>query len=250
MPKKVKTPYQQVAMAMIRRSLLMLFLLSTAGLSAQETDHQLRFTPSLSYKIDKKWKASFDYRIAFDQDISAFRSSMFQPALEYKIMKGLTVELGYRFITAFSHDSHRLMATVQYRHKMEDFTLVSSTRYQFSTRSFDADFMSNYKEPSQYIRQKFTLDYNVPHSKLSVYVAPELFLKLDSNPLAFHRMRYHIGADYNLKHGNSLGLALFYEDVFKVTKDDRFVYNIKYSLSIDELIKKKKKKEKKEKSEG
>ena len=248
MPKKVKIPCTQAATATI--SLFLILLLYSVQLSAQKIDNQLRFTPSISYKINKKWKVAFDYRLALDHDIYAFRSSLFQPSLEYKIIKGLSVELGYRFVTAFSHDSHRLMATVQYKHKIKDFSLSSNTRYQFSTRSFDADFMQNYKEPSQYIREKITVEYNIPNSKFSINAAPELFLKLDSRPVALQRMRYHAGVDWNLKYGNSVGLAVFYEDVFRVTKDDRIVYNVKYSLSIDELIKKiKKDKKKKEKGE-
>jgi hypothetical protein len=236
-------------------NILLIFLtMGFNGLFAQNTDLQLRLTPSVSYKINKKWQASFDYRLALDNEMSTFRSSMFQPALDYKIMKGLSLELAYRFTTAFSKDSHRLFATLQYKYKIDKkFSLSSATRYQFSTGSFDIDYMRDFKEPSQYIRQKFTLDFNVPKSKFSFYAAPELFLKLDSNPVALHRIRYHLGADYNLKYGNSIGLGIFYEDVSKVTKQDRMVFNIKYSFSVDELLKqlknyKKKKKNKDKKS--
>ena len=236
-------------------NILLIFLtMGFNGLFAQNTDLQLRLTPSVSYKINKKWQASFDYRLALDNEMSTFRSSMFQPALDYKIMKGLSLELAYRFTTAFSKDSHRLFATLQYKYKIDKkFSLSSATRYQFSTGSFDIDYMRDFKEPSQYIRQKFTLDFNVPKSKFSFYAAPELFLKLDSNPVVLHRIRYHLGADYNLKYGNSIGLGIFYEDVSKVTKQDRMVFNIKYSFSVDELLKqlknyKKKKKNKDKKS--
>ena len=215
----------------------------------QNKDLQLRFTPSISYKINKKWQASLDYRLALDNDMSTFRSSMFQPAIDYKIIKGLSLELAYRYTTAFSGDSHRLFATLQYKYKFnKKFSLSSATRYQFSTGSFDVAYMRDFKEPSQYIRQKFSFDFNVPKSKFSFYVAPELFLKLDSNPVALHRIRYHLGTDYNLDYGNSIGLGLFYEDVFKVNKQDRLVLNLKYSFSVDELLKQLKKDKKKKKN--
>jgi hypothetical protein len=232
--------------------LLQFFLIAVffhTSISAQNSDVQLRVTPSISYKINKKWQASFDYRLALDNDMSTFRSSMFQPALDYKIIKGLSVELAYRFTTAFSGDNHRLFATLQYKYKFnKKFALSSSTRYQFSTASFDAAYMRDFKEPSQYIRQKFTFDFNVPKSKFSFYAAPELFLKLDSNPVALHRIRYHLGTDYNLEYGNSIGLGIFFEDVFKVTKQDRLVFNLKYNFSIDELLKQLKKDKKKKKN--
>lgn len=225
-------------------------LLPFSMTKAQNTDLQLRITPSVSYKINKKWQASFDYRFALDNNMTVFRSSMFQPALEYKIVKGLSLELAYRFTTAFSKDSHRLFATLQYKYKIDKkFSVSASTRYQFNTGSFDADYMRDFKEPSQYLRQKFSFDFNVPKSKFSFYLAPELFLKLDSQPVSLHRIRYHFGSDYNLKYGSSLGLGIFFEDVFKVTKDDRLVFNLKYSFSVDELLKQLKKDKKKKRKE-
>jgi hypothetical protein len=227
-------------------NIILLFGLTLGLLKAQDRDLQLRFTPSIAYKINKNWQASFDYRLALDNNMSSFRSSMFQPALEYKIVKGLSLELAYRFTTALSKDSHRLFATLQYKYKFnKKFSLSSGTRYQFSTGRFDADFMRDFKEPSQYIRQKFSFDYNVPKSKFSFYVAPELFLKLDSSPISLHRIRYHFGTDYKLEYGNNIGLGIFFEDIFKVTKQDRLVLNLKYSFSVDELLKQLKKDKKK-----
>jgi len=229
------------------QSILVLFLCFLFGSSrAQESDLLIRFTPSVSYKINKNWQASFDYRLALDNNFSSFRSSMFQPALEYKIVKGLSLEFAYRFTTAFSKDSHRLFATLQYKYKFnKKYSLSSGTRYQFSTGSFDADYMRDFKAASQYIRQKFSFDFNVPKSKFSFYVAPELFLKLDSRAVTLHRIRYHLGTDYKLKYGNNLGLGIFFEDIFKVTKQDRLVFNIRYSFSVDELIRQLKKDKKK-----
>ena len=64
-----------------------------------------------------------------------------------------------------------------YDYKLNKFTISSRTRYQFSTPHFDSDFWNEYKEPSQYIRQKLSIDYNIPKSKLSLNFSPEIFIK-------------------------------------------------------------------------
>ncbi len=153
--------------------------------------------------------------------------------------------MGYRFTTAFANDNHRLYADLQYEYKIKDFTLSSNTRYQFSTQRFDADFMREFNKPDHYIRQKISASYDIPNTKFSVELAPELFVKINENEVYAHRIRYHASASYKLKYGNTVGLALFYEDVLKTTKNDRFVINVKYHLSINDLIKKIKKEKKK-----
>ncbi len=227
------------------------FVFCYCTIIAQEnTDVQYRFYAAADYKITKKWQVAFEYRYAMDHDISEFRNNSFEIGTKYDVAKKMSLETGYRFTTSYEKDSHLLFLSYQYKYKFNKrFTLGSTTRYQFRTLGFDADLMQYYKEPSQFIREKLRLEYNVPKSKASLYFAPEIFLKID-NSLEFNRMRYTLGGDYLLKYGNTLGLSLFYENKYNPQKTDRFVLSTKYNLSIDELIKKiNKNKEKKEKKE-
>jgi hypothetical protein len=104
--------------------------------------------------------------------------------------------------------------------------------------------LNEYKEPSQYIRQKLNIDYNIPKSKLSLNFSPEIFIKWDNSKLEYNRVRYQFGSDYKLKYGNTNGLSVFYEDKINATKMDRFVWTTRYNLSIDEFVKKLNKKRK------
>jgi hypothetical protein len=157
------------------------------------------------------------------------------------------LEAGYRFTTSFENNNQRLFASFIYDYKIKQFTLISRTRYQFSTPHFNADYWNEFKEPNQYIRQKFTVDYNIPKSKASLYFSPEFFVKIDDGEFKYHRTRYQLGSDYKLKYGITLGASVMYEDKLNTTKTDRFVFTTKYNLSIDELLKKDKK-DKKEKA--
>lgn len=243
MQKKVKICYQQLLI--MTKKIRFLFLLIGCFGFAQDTDTQFRFSPSIDYKINKKWKVSFDYRYALEKDVSTFQASVFQFSGEYKINKKMSLEAGYRYKTSFENDNQRLFASFIFDYKIKKFTLSSRTRYQFSTPYFNTTYWNEFKEPNQYIRQKFTVDYNIPKSKASVYFSPEFFLKLEDTEVKYHRTRYQFGSDYKLKYGNTIGLSVLYEDRLNPTKTDRFIITTKYNLSIDELIKKLNKKAKK-----
>jgi hypothetical protein len=228
---------------------LFLFLLTFEVFSQSNTDLQGRFISAVDYKFAKKWTTSFEYRYALDNDFSEFRNSALETGIKYDILKKLSFETRYRFTTSYQNDSHLLFAIIRYKKNISKrFSLKSNTRYEFRTQSFDSDFMQYFKTPRQFLREKITLEYNIPKSKASLYIAPEIFLQIDdeNNPFfSFDRMRYNAGIDYSLKYGSTLGLGFFYEDLYNPRKNDRIVITTKYSLSIDDLVKKIKKNKKK-----
>lgn len=251
MPKKVKMYYQHQTIMINKQHffLLLLFVFALEGFSQNYTDFQGRFIPAVNYRINKKWKIGGEYRYSLQKDFQEFRSSAGQFQVQYDINKKFSIETGYRFTTSFTEDSHRLFSSLKFDQKFNAFTLFAAIKYQFSTGSFNSRYMNYYKEPKQMVREKLGLDYNIPKSKASVFASAEMFLRLAQNdPIKFDRMRYTVGGDYKLKHGSTLGLSVFYDDKTDPRKTDRFVLVTKYSLSIDELLKKTKK-EKKKKTE-
>lgn len=237
---KIQSQHHQIT---IKKLFFLFFLISFFGY-AQNTDTQLRLAASIDYKINKKWKASLDYRYAREKDISTFQANVFQFAGEYKINKKMTIEAGYRFSTSYEGDNQRLFASFIYDYKINKFIISSRTRYQFSTPYFDAEFWNEFREPSQIIRQKLTVDYNIPKSKLSLNLSSEIFIKWYNPELKYNRIRYQLGTDYKFKYGNVVGFSVFYEDILNPQKTDRFVFSTKYNLSIDEMLKKGTKKNK------
>lgn len=221
---------------------VLFFCLFSLSLGAQNRDNQLRLSAAVDYQFAKKWNAEVQYRYGLDHDFGTFQSSVTQAALTYKVIKKWDVEAGYRFSTSFDKDNHRLFASVKFEHKFKKhYSISARTRYQWTTQQFDADFMANYKAPSQYVRERISLEYNVPKSKWSFALGPEFFIRLDKNPVAYHRVRLYAGAKYDLKYGQSAGLTYFFEDRYKATQDDRSVWSLNYSLSLDTFLKKLKK---------
>jgi hypothetical protein len=224
---------------------LVLIFFSMAMVSQEKPDTQLRFNPSVSYDFTKKWGATFDYRLGYKENISQFQSSIFQISSDYELTKKIKVEAGYRYSTSYTKDYHRLFASVQYKYKWDRISLENTLKYQFQTGSFDSEYMQFFDTPTHTVREKVTMEYNVPKSKTTLFFAPEIFLRVDQYEVKFNRMRYTVGGTYQLKYGNTLGLSVFYDDYVKLSKTDRMVVVAKYNLSINDLLKKIKKVKKK-----
>ena len=233
---------------MIKKNLLGLFLILFVieSYSQSYTDVQGRFISSVDYNVTKKLKISGEYRYSLQNDYAEFRSSAGEIGLKYDFTKRLNVLGGYRFTTSFEEDNHRFFIGIKYNKKWNDFKAAITSKYQFSTNSFDTDFMQYYKEPIHMLREEISLDYDIPNTKASVFIATEIFLKMDSQPyLKWNRMRYSIGGEYRLKYGTTLGLSTFYDDKVSPQKNDRIVIVTKLNVSIDDFLKKLKKNKKK-----
>lgn len=233
---------------MIKKNLLGLFLILFVieSYSQSYTDVQGRFISSVDYNVTKKLKISGEYRYSLQNDFAEFRSSAGEIGLKYYFTKRLNVLGGYRFTTSFEEDNHRFFIGIKYNKKWNDFKAAITSKYQFSTNSFDTNFMQYYKEPIHMLREEISLDYDIPNTKASVFIATEIFLKMDSQPyLKWNRMRYSIGGEYRLKYGTTLGLSTFYDDKVSPQKNDRIVIVTKLNVSIDDFLKKLKKNKKK-----
>ncbi|ESU24917.1 hypothetical protein FEDK69T_04720 [Flavobacterium enshiense DK69] len=239
---------------MIKKKNLLLFfllLITMDGFCQNYTDWQYRLIPGVSYRFNDHWKVSGEYRYTAQKDFQEFRSSGAEFTVQYNFNKEFSIETGYRFTSSYTADSHRLFGALKYDKELGDFTLFGAMKYQFSTGSFNERYMNDFKEPVQMVREKIGVDYNVPKSKLSFNTSVEIFLKLaDDDPIKYNRTRYTIGSAYKFKYGNKLGISVFYDDKYNPKKTDRFVLETKYTLIIDDMIKKIKKNKEKKATQG
>lgn len=231
--------------------LILFFAFSMQCFGQNNTDVQSRIITSIDYKLNKKWKFGTEFRYNLENDLQKFRSSVFQFETKYTINKSISLLGAYRFTTSYQEDNHRFIGGLEYNYKInKKFSFSSITRFQYSTNSFDPDFMREFKEPVKMTRQKLGIDYNVPKSKFSFKLAAEMFLKTNSEPFfEYNRMRYEIGSNYDFEKFGKFGLSTFYDDKYSPLKDDRIVIEAKYIISLNSIIEKEEKKKKKNKKE-
>lgn len=237
---------------MIKKFFVIVLLLLPLLLLCQEnTDLQWRLVPSVSYKFTKKWEAVATYRYDLHKDLQEFKSSMVQGEIRYSISKKFRLETGYRFRTSHTEDQHRIIGSLRYDQEIIDgLKIFLATKYQFSTGSFDKEYMAVYNRPNHVLREDLSFEYTIPETKLSVSVGTEFFIKQDNTTKEWelNRIRSSFGIDNKFKYGNTFGIGVFYDDRTNPRKNDRIVLVTKYNLSIDDLIKKIKK-EKRQKEE-
>lgn len=218
-------------------ALVFFHLLPARGQS--NTDVQYRLITALDYKPSKKWKVAAEYRYSADQDLQQFRNSYFQFEGKYALNKRLSLSGGYRFTTSFEQDAHRFFGALGYSQKLNKrFSLVLASKYQYTTNRFNREFMSEFREPVHMLREKLSLEFNVPKSKLLLHGGVEAFIRTRiQEPLAYNRTRYLLGASYGFGDYGKFGLTLFYDDRSNPESTDRLVLVTKYTLSLDKFLK-------------
>ncbi|KGO90025.1 hypothetical protein Q764_05300 [Flavobacterium suncheonense GH29-5 = DSM 17707] len=210
-------------------------------LGQENTDLQLRMVPSVSYKFTKKWGVAVAYRYDIYKDLQEFKSSMFQGEIRYDLSKKFRLETGYRFRTSYTEDQHRIYGGLRYDQEIiTGLKIFLATKYQFSTGSFDKEYMAIYDRPNHVLREDLSFEYTIPQTKLSLSVGTEFFIKQDNTTKEWelNRIRSSFGIDNKFKYGNTVGIGIFYDDKTNPRKEDRIVLVTKYNLSIDDMIKK------------
>ncbi|HOY96792.1 MAG TPA: DUF2490 domain-containing protein [Catalimonadaceae bacterium] len=201
-------------------------------------DFQYRFISAIDYKLTKKWKIAAEYRYSAENDLQKFRNSYVQFEGKYSKTKKLSVSGGYRFTTSHELDAHRFFVAVEYNHKLSKlFSVAGASKYQYSTNSFNPEFMNEFEEPVRMLREKLSVEFNVPKSKLAFHTGAEVFIQTGSQPMfSYNRTRYQLGTSYSFGDYGKFGLSVFFDDRYNPEKTDRFVLVTKYSLSLDKLL--------------
>ncbi len=234
---------------MKKKYFLLLFLfVSTNIFSQQLPDFQLRLNPSLEYNFNKKWATTFDYVYCLDDNVNQFQGSFLQLGFDFSPSKKIKFGIGYRFTTSYVQDNHRFLAIAQYKRKYKQFAIGGAIRYEFQTDNFDSEYMQFFNEPTNTFREKLNFDYKVPNSKLSLSFSPEIFLRINQVGINYNRIRYDFGCKYDFKHGQTLGISIFFDDYADNSKADRFVLVTNYNLNLNNLFKKAKKAKKTKKT--
>ncbi len=201
-------------------------------------DFQYRFISALDYRLAKKWKIAAEYRYSAENDLQKFRNSYVQFEGKYSKTKRLSFSGGYRFTTSHEMDAHRFFVAVEYNYKLsKKFSIAATSKYQFTTNSFNQQFMDEFVEPVKMLREKLSIEFNVPKSKLSFHTGAEVFIQTGNQTMfSCNRTRYLLGTSYGFGDYGKFGLSVFFDDRFNPEKTDRFVLVTKYSLSLDKLL--------------
>lgn len=177
---------------MKRLIFLLSLLFGIENMCAQTSDIELWSGGTLNLKMHKRFSAQVEQVFKFNDTISHFKSAYSELGGKFKINRLFSVAANYRFIeNPPTKNSHRYSGDFFFNLGKKGFplSLKYRLRYQREVR------ISN-KNSEDYIRNKFTLNYNLC-KLVDPYVSYEPFFRFNGKN-EFRLMRYEIGLDWRI----------------------------------------------------
>ena len=170
--------------------------------------------------LEKKLGLGLNQQFRFDENSSHLDAYFTDISADYELVKGLQLGLGYRFIRNNKNSGYkneeRFYADVNYKHKLERFTLRYRFRFQYH------DEIGRTKEEGDYPDSKFRLrlkaEYDIKKWKLDPYLSFEAFFKRETNTYnyissvteiervsGFEKLRFTLGTSYKINKTMEVG---------------------------------------------
>ena len=188
------------------------------SLKAQTDESSLRTSANIGIKLAKGLALEITPEYRFDPASKA-SEYLLEAGLNYKIVSWLSVGGYYRLDGAKVTDTEGKGGSsfqTSNRFSFDATTKVSLKRFtpKFRVRFCNfTDFDNTTDDPTNYMRYRLGLDYNIKGFKLTPFVSVELYQKLSNGLL--NKSRYTIGGGYDLNKKNAISLSYSYGEKFK-----------------------------------
>ena len=175
--------------------------------------------------LHKRLQLSLNEEVRLRDNMSTVRTSFTDLSAHYRVLKRLSVGLGYRYAVRPDINSHRLYSDVTWRPKLKGrFGIVLRTRLQHDRDRLDQDLT---------LRPRLLIDYNLPKTKLEPYVAAEPFFRLDQQG-NFDHFRLYGGLKYPLRKKVELRLGYIYaRDIDGAGRELDHVWMVRVTIDLD-----------------
>jgi hypothetical protein len=179
-------------------SIFILLVLITGKLFAQVNDAGLWASVTAEKKITSQLKISLEEQFRLHENYSQPNIFFSELDLDYRLLKNLSVGIGYRFIQSHEPDNnysfyHRLILDLTYRIKVNRFKVDLRPRYE---REYRKIFSSeNGKMGRERVRAKATFKYDF-YSRIKPYLATELFMRNKNSGFLINQYRLEAGINY------------------------------------------------------
>lgn len=213
----------------IRRITPVLILLLAFGLvRAQEVENETEYRSDLDlvYKLNKKLSANFTPGIRFDESLSIDKYQ-FEGSVTYKPLKFLSLEGSYRYVI-----NPRNEKDTEYfnRYAFSAKAEKEFGRFNSGLRIKYANDADDETEDKEFLRYKFSLDYNIPKSKITPEISTEAFQQL-GNDAGMHKMRYAAGVSYKLFKNNYIDISYKF-DYYYTEYTNKHIIGLGYKIKF------------------
>ena len=197
---------------MNKKLILILFILPLITKAQVVSDAKLWAGVTVSKKINNP-EISFSEELRLDENISHVDKFFSELGAEYKVIKGLSVGLNYRYSRNNDYETrnynmlHRIDFGLTYKHKINNFRLSFRTKIQ--TKSA----LPNENNPT-YSRNKFAVKYKLENN-LTPFIAYEFYYQFNDEQV-INRARFSLGSSYKINDINAIKIFYMFENKFNV----------------------------------
>jgi hypothetical protein len=200
----------------MNRTFIFFLCIVVLGFSAkaQVNDAGLWSSIGLQSDLVKKFSLDGDIELRFNENITELGTVYGEALLGYKINKRWEASFGYRLIGKRKSDDsystrHRILLNLTYKKKFNKVTASFRARYQ--SQFSDIKRSENWRVPDDYFRFKASFKYDTD-KKWIPYVSGESFFYLNSQdgPL-FTEYRLSTGVEYEYSKKSAITLGYIFD---------------------------------------
>ena len=211
----------------ILQNSILLVLLSSFTVFAQENDFQTWHSFSVNKKIVKKLNVRLKSGLRLKENSSLYSKQFYDFKIQVKYNKRLSFSSGYRFANSWDKrlqisNIHRFYLDLTYKNK-----IIKRLSYAVRNRWQNQGDVYGYNIT---LRQKFLLSYNIRKTKLRPHISTEYFLILDDG---INKLRSTIGMSYPVTKKIDIDLAYrIQQEFYVINPETLFIFEGKLSYDL------------------
>ena len=193
-----------------------LFLFFTLSIIYGVDDNEFWTSITFEKKLPLSFKIELEQELRFKDQLSTFKQTFSEVSVSYKVFKGLSFNIPYRYIIFEDKIKQRLSLGGSYKFSLKPISFKTRTKFQ---RTYEDE-----EDQDDLIRNKMSIHYKW-NKKIEPYVSGEIFHIHNTGKDQFDEYRFSFGLAVNLPRKNSI--KIFY--VFKkedITKSNPGMINV------------------------
>lgn len=213
--------------------------------SNTSSDMLLWSSVGFDYKINKKIKLNLEQNLRLKNNITTRDEYFTEFAVDYELFKDFEVTAGFRYITEnddqgnIQGDEHhfRYQVDISYKYDYKRFTFSHRLRYQNKNELGISEAEGDI--PSETLRFKTGIDYNIRKWKLDPKFDAEIFSRKQDNQLLLSDMkatkyRFTLGTSYKIKKFGEFDFYYRIENDVNAHFDNRVeIIGVGYTYSLN-----------------
>ena len=194
---------------------------------AQNNDNGLWLSGNVKYDVLKKLDGSSGFSVRFDNNFLQYSSINFETGLEYKLIKDVEAEIGYRYSTDNYKYENRLSLALKWEDKIIKRThLGIKTKYQTESVSDEYHLINTW-------RTKFELTHRIKKTEVHPNIFTEWFVGLNPTEYNFNKARVGCGLDFKQFKKHSFSIRYFKNiDLKGSNRINSNILSIDYKLKL------------------